>query len=105
MKKRKSPSGKEPYQTETRIARMLDVPPSVLPGVFRLEMSGNREAVVVGCEGIREYVEGGIAISAGKMMIKFTGDRLQIRSMNDGTIVVEGGIYGIAFSQAGSKTE
>ena len=97
MKRRKNP--KEPFETETQIARLLDIPPYVLPGVFRLEMSGNREAVVTECERIREYAQGRIVLAAEKMLLSFTGEDLMIRSMNVGTVVVEGKIASVAFDE------
>jgi len=95
MKQRKTE--KEPFETENRIARMLDIPSSVLPGVFRLEVSGNREAVITECLGIREYIPGRITLAVEQMLLTFTGEALQIRSMNSGTVVVEGKISSVAF--------
>lgn len=102
MRRRKQP--KEPYQTENKVARILDIPPSIFPDVFHLELSGNREAVMVGCDGILEYIEGSVAISTGKMGVRFSGDDLRIRNMNEGTIVIEGIIRTIAFEEIKSRS-
>lgn len=98
MKKKKTQG--EPYYIESRMARILDLPLSVMPDVFHLDMSGNREAVLVGCEGIREYAEGCISIGVKELIVQFCGENLQIRSMNEGTVVIEGIIHSVTFEKA-----
>ena len=88
-----------PYQIESRISRMMDVPMSLLPEVFQLEFSGNREAVLNGCSGIREYGEGVTTAGAGKVWVKFCGD-IRIRSMTEDSIVIEGVIQSVSFLPA-----
>lgn len=97
MKKKKLQG--EPYHIEKQMARMLDFPMSVMPDVFHLDMSGNREAVIVGCEGIREYMEGCISIGARELTVQFCGEDLRIRSMNEGTVMIEGIIRSVSFEK------
>ncbi len=102
---KKQKNGREPFHRESQLAKMLDIPMQVLPQVFHLDMSGNREAVIVGCESIREYALGCITIGAGKLAVQFCGDALQIRNMNEGTIVIEGEIHTIHFETVEQPTQ
>ena len=96
MKKKRTP--KESLETKQQISRILDMPPSVMSGIFHLEMSANREAVITECEGIREYTEGSITLSTPQMLVRFTGDNIRIRSMNAGTVTLEGKILSVSFT-------
>ena len=96
MKREKAP--KESLETKNRIANILDIPASVISGVFRLELSANREAVLTECESIKEYTDGSITLRASQMLINFTGENIRIRSMNMGTVTIEGHIHSINFT-------
>ena len=95
MKRNRTP--KESLETKQQLSRILDMPPSVLSGLFHLELSANREAVITECEGIREYTKGSITLSTPQMLVRFTGDGIRIRSMNAGTVTLEGHIFSVAF--------
>lgn len=91
-----------PYKNESKLAKMLDIPMSLLPDVFHLEFSGNREATLTGCTGIQEYEEGVITIGAGKISVRFCGN-VQIRSMTEDAIVLEGIIQSVSFLPASEQ--
>lgn len=93
---RDEPVGAEPRAP--RIAKMLDIPSSALIGLPQMELSGNREAVVEGCQGILEYDENVVRLATGKMSIKFTGRNLQIRVLTHDSAIVEGFIVSIEFT-------
>lgn len=102
MKLRKSRNRKEtgarpPEQPRDKITQLLDIPASALAGMPQIELSGNREAVVEGCQGILEYDENIIRLSTGKMSIRFTGRNLQIKVLTHTSAVVDGFITGIEF--------
>ena len=101
----KPPVDPEPWEDVLVCDTYKDIPMQVLPQVFHLDMSGNREAVIVGCESIREYALGCITIGAGKLAVQFCGDALQIRNMNEGTIVIEGEIHTIHFETVEQPTQ
>lgn len=88
---------KNTLEAKQQFARLFDIPASVLSDVTRLEVSANREVVVTECEGIREYAEGSIILGCSGMNIHFTGEGIRIRSMNSGTITIEGIIRSIVF--------
>jgi len=73
------------------------LPPSSLLSGFRMEISGNREAVLEGCGGVLEYSEEAIRVRAGKMSIRFTGRNLKIKCLTADSLVVEGYLTGLEF--------
>lgn len=94
-------SGETPAPTpapkDPKITRILDIPASALNSVPQIELSGNREAVIDGCQGILEYDENVIKLATGKMSIKFTGRELHIKVLTHDSAVVDGFITGIEF--------
>ena len=86
-----------PESAQPNIARLLDIPASAIAGNCQMEISGNREVVIDGCQGILEYDETVIKLATGKMSVKFTGRGLQIRVLTHSSAVVEGFLTGIEF--------
>ena len=79
------------------LARVLLLPESSLTGSVRIECNANSEAVVEGCGGILEYHDALIRLTAGKMVLRFTGRGLSIGGMSQGCAVVTGIIESIEF--------
>ena len=63
----------------------------------RIEILGNTEAVVEGCKGVLEYDENVIVLNLGKMSVKFEGEDLSLKCMNDSDAVVEGVFVSIEY--------
>lgn len=80
-----------------RLSGILDIPPSAMSGVPQIELGGNREAVIDGCQGILEYSEDTIKLAAGKLNMRFLGRGLQIRVLTHDSAVIEGFITSIEF--------
>jgi sporulation protein YqfC len=80
-----------------RLSGLLDIPPSAMSGVPQIELGGNREAVIDGCQGILEYSEDSIKLAAGKLNMLFTGRGLQIKVLTHDSAVIEGFITSIEF--------
>ena len=87
----------ETQQERPGLAKLFEVPQNALSGVAQIEIAGNREAVIDGCQGILEYDENVIKLSAGRMSIRFSGRGLQIKVLTHDSAVVEGFITGIEF--------
>ena len=64
----------------------------------RVELLGNRQAVVDGCRGIIEYSDTCIRLSAQGLILKFTGTGLEIRAFTDSEAIVAGTILGLEYS-------
>lgn len=86
-----------PKKTVSRLTRLLDIPVSAVSNLCQMELSGNREAVVDGCQGILEYDENRIVLQTDKMNLRFTGRGLQVRVLTHTSAIVEGFITGIEF--------
>ena len=56
----------------------------------RIELMGNTEAIIEGCQGVLEYDESVIVLSLGKMQIKFEGEDLSLKCMSDTDAIVQG---------------
>ncbi len=101
-KKRESSRNRKPQKPDapaSRIANALDIPPSVIcTGLAQMELSGNREAVIDGCQGILEYDDTVVKLDTGKVMVRFIGRNMQIKSMTAESIVVTGFFNAIEFS-------
>lgn len=80
-----------------KLHEMLDIPPSAMAGIPQIEIAGNREAIVNGCQGVLEYDENVVKLAAGKMSIKFTGRGLQIKILTHDSAVIDGYITGVEF--------
>lgn len=87
----------ETPKAQTGLTRLFDIPASAITGACQIEISGNNEAVVDGCQGVLEYDNTGIKLATNKMSVKFTGRGLQIRVLTRSSAVVEGFITGIEF--------
>lgn len=79
------------------LTKSLDIPSSVLGGMCQIELTGNREAVIEGCQGVLEYDETRIKLATNQMSVQFDGRNLQLKVLTHSSAVVEGFITGIAF--------
>ena len=64
-----------------------------------MDIKSNREVVVEGCNTIEEYDENLVKIKVPKMGISFFGKNLEIKCMSVDSLVIEGVISSIEFSQ------
>jgi len=83
---------------KSRITDLLDIPANAMVNVPQIEMAGNREALVDGCQGVLEYDENIIRLIAGSMTIKFVGRGLQIKVLTHSSAVVAGFITSVEFT-------
>lgn len=94
---RNNPEDILPVSHIQKLTGMLDIPPSALSGIPQIELAGNREAIIDGCQGVLEYDENIIKLTTGKMSVKFTGRGLQIKVLTHDSAVIEGFINNIEF--------
>lgn len=84
-----------------RLAEVLELPESSVAGGLHLECAGNREAVLDGCGGVLEYTDRLIRVSAKEVSVRFCGEGLFIGAMEKGSLVIQGKIRSIEFSDEG----
>ena len=95
-KKQKAPERK--ISVPALMARSLELPVDVLEGLPKIELQGNKEAVIEHCQGVLEYNDQVVRIRAGRLILKFTGRDLSLRTMTGDSIVVEGYFTSVEFA-------
>lgn len=75
----------------------IDAPMAAISGMSHIEISGNSEAVIQGCQGILEYNENCIRLNLGKRSVLFRGTDLVMKSYTIEQIIVEGSFAAIEF--------
>ena len=70
----------------------------ILPTEPKIEMTGNKEIIVDGCNGIVEYDENVIKISTNTVSIGFEGQGLVITSYDNKVIIITGQIANLSFT-------
>ena len=80
-----------------KVAKVMELPMDLVSGMFHIELSGNREAVIEGCNGVLEFDENIVRLNVGKFIIKFTGRGLIIKELTKSSVVVEGFIISIEY--------
>lgn len=67
-----------------------------LPAGVRVELSGQRSALIEGCRGIAEYDCESITLT-GKPRVRVRGSGLELRSLDGGAAQIKGRIDGVDF--------
>lgn len=67
-----------------------------LPKV-RVELLSNKQAVIEGCKGILEYSDCCIRLSADRLILKFSGQNLEIKCFTDNSAIIEGFLMSIEY--------
>ncbi len=75
----------------------LDLPIGVLTEAPRMELSGNRHAVVEGCESILEYGESCIRLRTAAGIVRITGCALQMHCRTPEHAVITGRFLSLEF--------
>lgn len=79
------------------ITRNLDLPQDAVSGYAHIEISGNREAIIEGCQGVLEYNDNLIALNTGRLTVRICGCGLTIVSMQNGQAIIKGTITGVDY--------
>lgn len=96
MRNRKRYPGRAENIMES-ISRSLDLPQDAVSGYAHIELSGNREAIIEGCQGVVEYGDTLISLNTGKLTVRVCGCGLTIVSMQNGQAVIRGTITGVDY--------
>ena len=90
------PPGKVSRVTQ-RVEQILELPSGSLSGSARIELSGNRRAVVEGCRGIMEYEDGLIRLNTTSGMVRFIGRDLCMSCLSEDSAVITGYILSVEY--------
>ncbi len=80
-----------------KVEQVLELPGGTLTGAARVELTGNRRAVVESCKGILEYEEGVIRLNTGSGVLRFMGRELGLSCLTEDSAVVTGFILSVEF--------
>ena len=62
-----------------------------------IEMRGNNDLLVEGCEGLLRYDENLISLQIGRQTLNISGRRMQMRYLSDKKIAIAGYIKGVNY--------
>ena len=76
----------------------LQLRPPVAFSGLRMELFGNRQAVIEGCSGILDYESELVRVRAGKTILRIKGRGLHIKCMDSASLVVEGVLLSVEYT-------
>ena len=97
MRKRNCKTESRSERILDSISRSLDLPQDAVSGYAHIEISGNREAIIEGCQGVLEYGDSVISLNTGRLTVRVCGCELTIISMQNGQAVIKGIITGVEY--------
>ncbi len=62
-----------------------------------VQITGNRSAVVDGCDGIVDYDDEKVILRAGRLTVRFSGRGLRLKRLTENSAVVEGFISTVEY--------
>ena len=83
--------------TKEKITEMLDMPKEVVLDSPKLTVIGDNQITIENYSGIMEYANEIIRIKTSVKAITIKGERLEIRTITDVDILIEGIIKGIQY--------
>lgn len=63
-----------------------------------IELTGNRSAVVDGCDGIVDYDEEKVIVRTGRLTVRFLGRGLRLKRLTENSAVIEGFISSVEYT-------
>ncbi|MEG0854252.1 MAG: YabP/YqfC family sporulation protein [Angelakisella sp.] len=99
MDKKEKPkkSFRRPKEKLREVGDTLSTQTAALVPQLRVELLQNRQAVVDGCKGVLEYSDSCIRLSSDRLILRFTGKGLLLRTFNSTSAIVEGQIATVEF--------
>lgn len=63
-----------------------------------IQLTGNRTAVVDGCDGIVDYDDEKVILRAGRLTVRFLGRNLKLKRLTENSAVIEGFISAVEYT-------
>ncbi len=63
-----------------------------------IELTGNRCAVIDGCDGIVDYNDERVILRTGRLTVHFSGRNLKLKRLTENSAVVEGFISSLEYT-------
>ena len=64
----------------------------------RIELIGNRSAVVDGCDGIVDYDDEKVIVRTGRLTVRFLGRGLKLKRLTADSAVIDGVIQSVEYT-------
>lgn len=80
-----------------KTASLLDLPADAFAGLTHIEIIGSKELLIENHKGILEYNDNEVKLNGGKTVIRITGMRLTVASMNENELRMVGQIESVSF--------
>jgi sporulation protein YqfC len=86
------------HKFRNKILDILQIPDNIFSDISPIDFSGNKEVVIEDCKGIIEYDNKIIMLHIGcNTIAKFSGVDLNIKSLTDKNLIIEGSIISLEF--------
>lgn len=69
-----------------------------ITGGSKIEITGNRSAVIDGCDGIVDYDADKVVVKTGRLTAIISGRNLKLKVLTENTAVIEGFIEKLEYS-------
>lgn len=63
-----------------------------------IQLTGNRSAVVDGCDGIVDYDDEKVILRTGRLTVRFLGRGLKLKRLTENSAVIEGFIGSVEYT-------
>lgn len=97
MNKRARKNAKPDKTSAPNLKESLTLGKALFEREVHVELCGNREALIDGCQGIVEYNEESIRLNITKGQLKIWGRGLQIACLAEEGMIVRGYIMGLEY--------
>ena len=64
----------------------------------RIELIGNRSAVIDGCDGIIDYDDEKVIVRTGRLTVRFLGRSLKLKRLTADSAVIDGVIQSVEYN-------
>ena len=88
-----------------RICETLDIPVGTFGRISFVEVAGNRELGISGCEGLMVYTGERIVLTLCDGVITVCGEGLELHSFSGGRVSISGTISGISYGDVAGETD
>lgn len=63
-----------------------------------IQLTGNRLAIVDGCDGIVDYDDDKVILRTGRLTVRFSGRGLRLKKLTESSAVIEGFFTSVEYS-------
>jgi sporulation protein YqfC len=89
--------GNKTKKIKETISDVFDLPKDIIMDITRITIIGTNQVAIENHKGIIEYSEDQIRVNSGNGIIKVTGSNLNIKTILQEEIVIDGEISGVHF--------